>query len=253
MKKGIMLISILVVILENSRGNSVTELLFNEGNKYYADANYEMAIHEYDSILAVGFESAGLYLNIGNAYYKLRNYPKAILYYEKALLIEPGNEKVKHNLAKAQIYTVDKINEIPEFLITGWMNQLIVVFRSNTWAVISAVSFILALALFLTFFLSMKLSLKRGGFYSGIIFLLISVTTFYLSYKSKSLLIHGNGAIVITPTVTIKGSPSDSGTDLFIIHEGIKVYIMDEIDSWCEIKIADGKTGWLPKNDIALI
>ena len=215
-----------------------------------AEGEFEKAIHLYDSILTLRYESPELLLNIGNAYYKLRNYPKAILYYEKALLIDPGYEKAKHNLAKAQIYTVDKVNELPEFLLTGWMNQFIMILPSDTWAIISLAAFALCMVLLLFYFLSMKIAIKRTSFYFGVLFLLIALVTFYLSFKSKTLLINYNGAIVMTPTVTVKGSPSSSSTDLFIVHEGTKVYIMDKIDNWTEIKLADGKTGWLQKNDI---
>jgi hypothetical protein len=250
MKRGITLLSVFTIAIVNVIGQTKPDSLFAKGNSAYASGEYDKAIKIYDSVVAKRYESGYLYLNIGNAYYKLRNYPKAILYYERALLIDPGNAKAKHNLAKAQIYTVDKINEIPEFLLTGWMHQLIMMFRSDTWAIISMIAFALCVVLFLVYFLSMKLSLKRTSFYSAIFLLFIACVTFYLSYKSKTLLINSNGAIVMTPTVTVKGSPSSSSTDLFIVHEGTKVYIMDKIDNWFEIKLADGKTGWLMKNDI---
>jgi tetratricopeptide (TPR) repeat protein len=231
-------------------GQTKPESLFNEGNKYYAEGKYEDAISKYDSVISLGFESAELFLNMGNAYYKLRNYPKAILGYERALLNDPGNEKAKHNLAKAQVYTIDKIDQIPEFLITGWMNHLVMTIHSNSWALISLIAFILGFLSLLAFFLSIKVSVKRLGFYSGILFLSMAFTGFYLAYQSKKLLISSNGAIVMTPTVTLKSSPSISSTNLFIVHEGTKVYIMDKIDDWYEIKLSDGKTGWLESNDV---
>jgi hypothetical protein len=96
----------------------------------------------------------------------------------------------------------------------------------------------------------MSMLLKRSGYYSGTFFLVIALLSFYLSYKSKNIIISGNGAIVISPTITVKGEPNSSSSDLFIIHEGTKVYIMDVIDDWNEVKLADGKTGWLRKKDI---
>ncbi len=250
MKKGILLISTLLLVIRSVSGLTSPDSLFSAGNKAYTSGDFELAVSQYNSIVSKGFQSVELYLNLGNSYYKQRNYPKAILSYERALLIDPGNEKARHNLAKAQIYTVDKINEIPEFLITGWMNHFIMIFRSNTWAVISIIGFILGVVGLLAYFLSMKISMKRLGFYLGIVLLFISSLTFYLAYKSKTLILSGNGAIVMSPTVTVKAEPNTSSTDLFIIHEGTKVYIMDDIDEWNEVKLSDGKTGWLHKKDI---
>jgi tetratricopeptide (TPR) repeat protein len=250
MKKGMLLVLALMLALVSTKAQTSPDSLFSAGNKAYAAGNFEVAMNDYNSIAAKGFESVELYLNLGNSYYKMRNYPKAILSYERALLIDPGNEKAQHNLAKAQMYTVDKINQIPEFLITGWLNHFIMFFRSNIWAVISMVCFTLSILGLLAYFLSMNISMKRAGFYTGTILLLISILTFYLAYKSRTLILSGNGAIVMAPTITVKGEPNTSSTDLFIIHEGTKVYIMDVIDDWNEIKIADGKTGWLRKKDI---
>jgi len=234
-------------------GQTTYDSTFLKGNNAYAAGDFERAISNYNLILNSGFESAELYLNLGNAYYKLRDYPRAILNYERALLVDPGNEKAQNNLAKAQLYTVDKINQIPEFLITGWMNQFIMLLHSNTWAIISMISFSIGVLLLLVYFLSMTMIVKRVGFYFGFILLVVSLITFYLSYKSRELIMSGNGAIVLSPAVTIKSEPNTSSTDLFIIHEGTKVYIMDESVEWNEIKLTDGKTGWIQKKDIEAI
>ena len=59
-----------------------------------------------------------------------------------------------------------------------------------------------------------------------------------------------NSAIIITPTVTAKSSPAETGVDLFVIHEGSRVKIVDSIDIWNEIKLSDGKRGWIRKIDL---
>jgi tetratricopeptide (TPR) repeat protein len=250
MRIGKIFIGITLAALSGTAVLANPDSLFSEGNKAYTAGDFEKSVNNYNAVAAKGFESDELYLNLGNAYYKMRNYPKAILCYERALLIDPGNEKVQHNLAKAQMFTVDKINQIPEFLITGWLNHFIMIFRTNTWALISMITFVLSIIGFLGYFLSMSMLLKRSGYYSGTFFLVIALLSFYLSYKSKNIIISGNGAIVISPTITVKGEPNSSSSDLFIIHEGTKVYIMDVIDDWNEVKLADGKTGWLRKKDI---
>ena len=41
--------------------------------------------------------------------------------------------------------------------------------------------------------------------------------------------------------------------DLFVIHEGTKVNIIDQVNGWYNISLADGRQGWVRKNDIEVI
>jgi hypothetical protein len=224
--------------------------VFHAANEAYIKEDYNAAIQQYEEILSQGFESPELYYNLGNAYYKLTDYPKSILNYERALLHDPRDENIRFNLAKAQIYNVDQIDQIPEFVIKKWLRTAISWFRSDTWAILSLVSFLLCTAGFLVYFLTTKIKLRRSGFYTGMLFLILSVLTFFIASQSRKILVNSNGAIVMTSTVTVKGSPSNSSTDLFIIHEGTKVYILEELNDWFEVKLSDGKQGWLLKSDI---
>lgn len=224
--------------------------VFNAGNNAYIKENYSEAIRQYEAILSQGYESAELYFNLGNAFYKLTDYPKALLNYERALILDPRNENIKFNLSKAQIYIVDQIDEIPEVIIKKWLRNIITRFRSDTWGLLSVFSFLIGLTGLLLYFLISKINFRRLGFYAGALFLLISVFSLIVAFKSKAVLVNSSGAIVMTPTVTVKGSPSNTSTDLFIVHEGAKVYILEELNEWYEIKLSDGKQGWLRKMDV---
>lgn len=237
-------------LLSQSIANENSDSVFYQANNRYATENFTEAIELYESIISQGFESGELYYNLGNAYYKTKNYPKSILNYERALLHDPRNEDIIHNLAKARMYIIDKIDEIPEIALERWINGLIILFTSNTWAILSVLVFFLGILFMLVYFLSSRLTLRRMGFYTGLILLLFSVTFFYLSVKSKILVEKSNAGIVMTSTVTVKSSPRDSGTNLFIIHEGTKVLIVDSLESWYEIRLSDGKQGWMQQKDV---
>ena len=60
-------------------------------------------------------------------------------------------------------------------------------------------------------------------------------------------------AIVLTPSVTVKGAPDNSGTSLFVIHEGLKVKIIESLGEWVNIRLEDGNEGWVAKRDIERI
>jgi tetratricopeptide (TPR) repeat protein len=229
------------------------ESIFNAANRKYNEAQYDSAIQLYQTIKSRGYESAAMYYNIGNAWFKLRQYPKSILNYERALLIEPGNKNVLYNIAKARMYNVDKIDEIPEFVIKHWSDKAINILSSNSWAIISLVSFVFGLSLFLVYFLSMSLTIKKTAFYAAFFILFGASVSFLFSYKAKSMIVKNNGAIVMSSTVTVRSSPQTTGTNLFVIHEGTKVYVVGQLDNWYEIRLGDGKQGWLLTSDIEII
>ena len=148
------------------------------------------------------------------------------------------------------MYTIDKIEEIPQFVIMKWVNRIIILMHSNSWAIISLVTFLIMLAMFLLYFLSTNVARKRAGFYLALVALIISAGSYYLASKSKQLVVNSNGAIVMNATVTVKASPRDAGTDLFIIHEGTRVSIVNSLDDWYEIRLSDGKQGWLRNTSV---
>ena len=226
---------------------------FQAGNKLYAAGKYEEAIKVYSSVVNKHYESAELYYNLGNAYYKMRQYPEAILNYERALLHDPGNKDIRFNLDKARMYNIDKIDEIPQFIVRRWITNLIAMASSDSWAIFSLISFGVFIIALLLYFLSMRLSLKKTGFYLALLFLIVALTSFDFAYKARKFQIANNSAIVMTPTVTVKSSPNENGTSMFIVHEGTKVEIVDHLDVWYEVRLSDGKQGWLMKSDIEKI
>ena len=72
--------------------------------------------------------------------------------------------------------------------------------------------------------------------------------------EQKSELINHDNSIIMSPSVKVKSTPNQSGTDLFILHEGRKVIIKDNtMKEWKEIKLEDGNVGWVPTNVIEII
>ena len=229
---------------------SAADSVFQAANKLYADGKYEEAIATYESVVKNRYESVELYYNLGNAYYKMREYPKAILNYERALLLDPGNDDVQFNLDKAKMYNIDKIDEIPNFILKKWITSLVSVTSSDIWAIVSLSTFTLFIITLLIYFLSMRISLKKTGFYLAVLFLIFTLITFDFAYKARKLQISNNSAIVMSPTVTVKSSPSETGNSMFVVHEGTKVEIVGHLDLWDEIRLSDGKQGWLLKSDV---
>jgi len=252
MKKSIILI-LLGIINLCVFSQTKNDISFETANTLYSEEKYEEAIKNYLQILNNGFESSELYYNIGNGYFKTKNYPRAILYYEKALLHNPENDNIQHNLAKAKMYNVDKVDEIPEFIISRWINNLTCILTSNGWSLFSIIVFSLTIICLLIYLFSSVIKYKKTSFYIAVIAFLLSILSLNFSYRLKYNILNSSGAIIMQPTTTVKGSPSETGTELFIIHEGTKVFIVSSLGEWYEIKLSDGKQGWLKKTVIEKI
>ena len=226
------------------------DVWFEQANAAYNMGNYDSAKIIYEKILAIDMESVPLYYNLGNVYYKMHEYPMAIYYYEKALKIDPSNEEVQTNLAIANHAIVDKIEPVPQsFIVRGWRNARASL-SGNQWAWCSIVFFALLLVSLFLFLRSRKVGLRKLGFFAGLVFLLAFGLSVVFAAQLKVASEKQDQAILMSPTVTVKSSPSETSVDLFVLHEGTKVSILETADGWCKIKIANGSVGWLTEDSM---
>jgi len=248
-KRIIILFLLWAFVIPATLGQSVQSLL-DSANHHYAEGRYQQAIRLYQNILAQGKEAPGVYYNLGNAYYKTNQLAPAILNYERARLRDPGNEDIQYNLGLARQQVTDRIEKIPEFFLTRWTRQFINLLSSNQWAVISMVAFILFLILFSVYLYTRRIGLKKSSFWISLLAVGIAAAAWFFSLQQKKDVIQSREAIVFNPKVTVRSSPDESGTELFVIHEGTKVHLEDSVSGWYEITLPDGSKGWLTRESI---
>lgn len=255
MKKIIFLVltTILTITSQSIFAQDNNKSVIDSANLYYSEAKYEKAIELYNSVIDNGLDSAELYYNIGNAYFKNNDIAYAILYFEKAKKLQPNNDDINFNLEVANSRISDKIEEIPELFYKKWWKSLTNLYSVDTWAKISifAISFFFVFALI--YFLSKKVPLRKFSFYSGIILIIIFIISINVSLKKHKSSIKQNEGIIFTPSITVKSSPNKNSVDLFLVHEGTKIKVIDKLGEWFEIKIANGSEGWLKKNHLKMI
>lgn len=225
----------------------------SEAEQLYRDGKYQEAAELYQKILAEGQESSKLYYNLGNAYYKMGENTQAILNYERALLLDPSDGMARYNLRMAQHAIVDKIDVLPELFLIRWYKGMVTYFSADQWGYISVGLFILFLVMAALFFYSGRVGVKKTGFIIGIIAFLLTLATIFFAMQQERRISQRDYAIITTPSVTVKGAPDHSGTDLFLIHEGLKVQITGELGDWYNIRLADGNEGWVAKSDLEKI
>lgn len=228
--------------------------LWTAGVQAYTDGKFSDASAAWTSIEESGQKSAKLYYNLGNAWFKQGNYPKAILNYERALRLDPSYSDARYNLEFTSNFVQDKIEPVPEFILKSVARKVCYVMGSNAWAVIFLVLLAAALVMGLLFLLGSSVGKRRAGFYFGIVLLLLSAGALSFSIWQKSDSVKTDTAIVMSPVSSVKSSPSSgSSKDLFVIHEGTKVTILDEVGSWKNIALADGRQGWITSNELEVI
>lgn len=223
------------------------------GDSAYVRNDFASAIQIYEALLKEG-EAADIYYNLGNSYYKMDNIAKAILNYERALLLQPGNADYRANLEVARSKTIDKMEAVPEIFFITWTKSLIDSMSVNAWAVCGIVCFILLIVSIYFFVFSKQIILKKIGFMAGILFLIFVILSNVFAAEQKDRLLNRDKAIIISPSVTVRSTPSEGGTSLFVLHEGSKVSLKDSsMKEWKEIRLEDGKVGWLPSSSIEII
>ena len=224
-----------------------------EADSAYAQERYQQAAKTYEQLLKQGV-SADLYYNLGNAYYRMDNIPQAVLNYERALLLSPGDEDIRLNLQLARSKTVDKIVPESEMFFVTWYRSLVSQQSVDGWARTGLLSLVVAIVLALAYLFANALWLRKVGFFGGTLFLLLFALSNLFAWQQKRALAERTGAVVMQSAVTVRSTPSDNGTDLFVLHEGTRVTITDgSMSGWKKIRVADGKEGWLETKQIAII
>ncbi|RMF63054.1 MAG: tetratricopeptide repeat protein [Calditrichaeota bacterium] len=229
------------------------DALFVRGNQAYQDGDYRAAIAAYEQIANLGYESWELYYNLGNAYFKDHQLAKAILNFERAKRLNPESDDIEFNLQLARLSTVDRIQELPQFFLSAWWGKLEHLLSLQTLTVLT-LAFYLLFMLFLAFRVLLKAfrhsRLARTALFTAGVLLVFSATLLASRvYEEETR----EEAIVVAQKVDVKSAPDEAGTDVFTLHEGVKVQIKDRSLDWVKIRLADGKVGWLPAADLEVI
>ena len=241
---------ILLMLLLPVGAHAVTKA---EADSAYVRGEYQQAIKDYEALLKNG-ASADLYYNLGNAYYRSENITRAVLNYERALLLSPGDRDIRFNLQLARSKTIDKIVPESEMFFITWYHALVNLMSVDGWARTAIFALALVIVLSLVYLFSGQIWLRKIGFFGGITMLALFVLANVFASQQKQSLMHRKGAIVVSSSVTVKSTPAMNGTDLFILHEGTKVSIKDgSMKDWKEIRLADGKEGWIKSKEIEMI
>lgn len=221
--------------------------------KAYNTKQYTNAINLYEKIISAGYESSALYYNLGNAYFRNNEMTFAVFYYEKALKLAPNNEEIIHNIEVVNSKLTDKVETVPELFYKRWWKQLVNLFELNTLALINIILLTTVLFLLVIYIVSSQIFIRKISFWAGVcLFFLFCLGSIAASQRYHYIK-NQHQAIVFEPTVNIKSSPDENSKDIFVLHEGTKVTLLDLVADWQEIRISNGSVGWIRSSEIRKI
>jgi tetratricopeptide (TPR) repeat protein len=240
---------LLLIIAYSSSGQNA-DSLFVSANELYRNGAYEEAIKKYTEIETLDAISSELYLNMGNAHYKLNKVGPTIFYYEKALKLDPLNTDVKNNLIFAQRLALDNIKEVPKTIFQKFNKNYLQILSFDEWAIVVVIFSFLTAILFLLFYFGYAPTKKRIYFSASVFSFILLLFVVFITYNQYNQTKNKKEAIVFAEKTAIRNAPTLNSEEVFILHEGAKVIVLDAIDNWKKIKLADGKQGWIISEEI---
>ncbi|WP_281541650.1 tetratricopeptide repeat protein [Maribacter aestuarii] len=246
-------IIILFVFLTCLFAKGQAEDNFTWATEAYNEGEFKKAIELYETILEDGQHSAALYYNLGNSYYKLNEIASSIYYYEKALLLSPNDPEILNNLGYAQNMTLDAIDTMPETGLSRIYKMATNRLSFDQWAYVGVFFMFLFVILYILFYYSQYSSRKRWAFIGSFIALFIAIVAVVFAYIQYDDFNKNQPAIVFADEVGINAEPNNKSDEVFVLHAGTKVNVLDELNDWKKIRIADGKTGWITSENIRLL
>lgn len=224
--------------------------LFEKAAKAYNQGQYQIAIEAYEKILSQQQHSANLYFNLANAHYKLNHIAFSIYYYEKALLLDPKDEDIRNNLIFAQNRTIDVIDKLPQSAVVKFKTDFIHLLKVDQWAIIAIVFMVLFVSLFILYRNSFIINQKRIALISSFVAVIGVLIAVSMAFTQQSIYKKDRPAIVFAEKIQVQSAPNLKSEQVFTIHEGTKVNVLDDFENWKQIKLSNGSTGWLLAADI---
>lgn len=244
---------VILLLLFCLKGTAQNESNFEKATTAYNEGAFEKAIDLYTTILENGQHSATVYYNLGNSYYKLNDIPNSIYFYEKALLLDPKDAEILNNLGYAQQMTLDAIDSLPQTGLSKFYKSILNTLTFDQWAYMAIVFVCLFVLLYILFYYFEYSSRKRWSFIGSLTSLLVSVLSVVFAFITYDEFKADKPAIIFADEIEIQAEPNTDSDAVFVLHAGTKVNVLEELNEWKKIKIANGKTGWVPSENLKLL
>ncbi|NVK03733.1 MAG: hypothetical protein HWD92_02875 [Flavobacteriia bacterium] len=218
----------------------------------FQEEEYQLAYDQWEEYANTQtLPSADLYYNMGNAAWRMEEWGEAIWRWNQALKLNPDMEDAQHNLELAESKKVDRIKEEEVSPLTYVLELIYLSLSPNSWAVI-AVLFALCIALMMALRRYGNGKLRSTAPVLAIISLVLCLLSVTLAFAHQYHLDNNLYAVVLNANVHVKSAPMPGAADAFIIHEGSEMKVMQTVGEWYEIRLNDGKVGWVKSEQVGV-
>lgn len=241
----LMLLALLLpaAIPAGAGNKTADEALWQKANILYAQRQYDSAAACYEALLQGHPRDARLQYNTGNAYYRLNKVGAAILHYEKAAFLDPGNPLVKDNLLLAKGRVQNPLPETQPIFFVTWWKHLLQAFSSDVWAVLSLLVFLAIMVLVYLARVRKERFAHSGRWLSlGIVSLLICGCMTWFTNDAAG---NSRKAVVLQTGANLVDAPRMTGKTLGSLPEGTVVEINQEDGRFMNVKLPNGREGWI--------
>jgi len=244
--KSILYFLIACTVVSNVLANTA---LFDEGNKFYEQKQYDKSIESYKKILDLKIESAELYFNLGNAYFKNGDLGHAILYYMKAKRLAPADQAIRHNLEFAQRFSSLQMEGVELNPVTSFLATLVDTYTLTFLAWTASFFFVLfVIVLIIRFGIGINRSVVRVAMVFSLLFVMISsgFTTFKYRYEYLT-----RRAVIIAEQPAVYTGASELSDIELEGAPGLIVEVISESADFYNVLFENKRRGWIKKGLIA--
>ena len=223
---------------------------FENANSAYNAGQFEKAVILYKEILEGGYHSAELYFNLANSFYRLNQVGESIFYFEKAKQLRPNDEDINLNSTFAQNMAIDAVEVLPKSQVTQLQESTIELLPQDGWAYF-IILLTWLLVLFWGLYLWNKVPLIKRTFFLITLFLgmllIGSLSIAVIKFADNAETTYG---ILFNEKIEVWTEPNSRAEFLFSLHEGTKVQMLDQLQEWQKIRIANGSEGWIKNSKV---
>ena len=224
-----------------ANGNYTLE--WNKGNNFYQQKQYDSAAYYFEKLTALNPENAEIYYNLGNTYYRLNKIPKAILNYERALRYKPMYKDARENLTLAQVRIANRIPYSSDIFFIKWWHSITQPDKATIWAIATLIPF----CIFISALIIRRFNSASARFLPGQLLGILLVSCFcflVLAFFAARNREQYNGAVIMTNDAPLMNADL-KGKPITLVPEGTTISITGRKDNWVEIRLPDGRTGWM--------
>jgi len=169
------------------------------------------------------------------------------------LLLKPNDTEILNNLAYAKNARVDAIEEMPKTGLSKIYQNIVGIMSFDQWGIIAITLILLFVITYIAFYFLKYANQKRIAFISSLCTLFLGIIALIFAYIEYTNFKADQPAIIFSKEVIVQSEPNNRSPETFRLHEGTKVNVLEKLNDWQKIQIADGKMGWLPITEIKLL